>query len=503
MYSLISSWISESSSPNRNSASVLDSSVLPTPEGPAKMNDPPGRFGSLRPARVRLIACDSDLMASFCPITRRCSSSSMRSSRWDSSSVSLKTGMPVAVASTSAISSSFTSATASMSPAFHSFSLVSFFSISCFSVSRSAAAFSKSWESMADSFSRRTSAIFSSNSRRSGGPVLRQLRRRGQRVIGDRHAVVRLVAVAQALEDLDGVRDRRLGHLDRLEPALQRGVLLEVLAVLVQRGRADGLQLAAGQHRLQYRRGVDRALRRAGADQRVDLVDEQDDVAAGADLLQDLLQPLLEVTAVPGTRDQRAKVQRVELLVLDGLRHLALDDLLGQPLDDRGLAHAGLADQHRVVLGAAGEHLHHALDFLLPADHRVELALSGRGGQVAAKLVKNERGGRRGLRRRAGRGGLLALVAVQQLDHLLPDPVQVGAQPDEHLGGHALALADQPEQDVLGADVVVAELQRLAQRQLQDLLGPGSERDVSRRCLLPLADDLLDLLPYRLEADPQ
>ena len=36
----------------------------------------------------------------------------------------------------------------------------------------------------------------------------------------------------------------------------------------------------------------------ARADQRVDLVDEQDDVAPGADLLEDLLQALLEVTAV-------------------------------------------------------------------------------------------------------------------------------------------------------------------------------------------------------------
>jgi hypothetical protein len=36
-------------------------------------------------------------------------------------------------------------------------------------VSRSEAAFSKSCESIALSFSRRTSAIFSSNSRRSGG----------------------------------------------------------------------------------------------------------------------------------------------------------------------------------------------------------------------------------------------------------------------------------------------------------------------------------------------
>src|ERR1700720_753522 len=50
MYSDMSSWISESSSPNRNSASVLDSSVLPTPDGPAKMNEPPGPLRVLQPA---------------------------------------------------------------------------------------------------------------------------------------------------------------------------------------------------------------------------------------------------------------------------------------------------------------------------------------------------------------------------------------------------------------------------------------------------------------------
>jgi hypothetical protein len=36
--------------------------------------------------------------------------------------------------------------------------------------------------------------------------------------------VVRLVPVAQALEDLDGVRDRRLRDLDGLEPALESSV---------------------------------------------------------------------------------------------------------------------------------------------------------------------------------------------------------------------------------------------------------------------------------------
>ena len=196
--------------------------------------------------------------------------------------------MPVQFASTSAICSSSTSLTTSRSPAFHSFSRCAFWPSSCFSLSRSCAARSKSCASIADSLSRRTWAILSSKSRRSGGAVIRRMRIRAPassiRSIAlsgrnrsemyrsasvaaatsaasvMRHPVVRLVPVAQALEDLDGVRQRRLTDLDRLEPALERGVLLEVLAVLVERGRADGLQLAAGQHRLEDARRVDRAL---------------------------------------------------------------------------------------------------------------------------------------------------------------------------------------------------------------------------------------------------
>ncbi len=154
----------------------LDSSVLPTPDGPAKMNEPDGRFGSFRPARVRRIALATALTASSWPMIRLCSSSSMRSRRVVSSSVSLNTGIPVQFARTSAICSSSTSAMTSRSPARHCFSRSARWATSCFSLSRRLAAFSKSCASIADSFSRRASAIRSSNSRRSGGAVIRRIR---------------------------------------------------------------------------------------------------------------------------------------------------------------------------------------------------------------------------------------------------------------------------------------------------------------------------------------
>ena len=299
--------------------------------------------------------------------------------------------------------------------------------------------------------------------------------------------------------------DRRLLHLDGLEPALERRILLEVLAVLVARGGADGLQLTTGEHGLEDAGGVDGAFGGAGADQRVQLVDEQHDVAAGLDLLQHLLEALLEVTAVAGTGDERAEVERVDLLALQRLGDLAPDDVLGQPFDDGGLADTGLTDQHRVVLGAPGQDLHDPLDLLLATDDGIELAVSRELGEVAAELVEHH-GTLAALPFALATGGGLALaagVARQQLDDGLTDAVEVGAQLLQYLGRDALAFADQPEQDVLGADVVVTELQRFAQRQLQDLLRTRGEGDVAGGRSLALADDLLDLLAHGFERDVQ
>ena len=214
-------------------------------------------------------------------------------------------------------------------------------------------------------------------------------RRGDDRAVGDAHAVVQFVFFLDAPQDRDRVLDRRLADIDRLEAAFERGVLLDILAVLVEGRRADAMQFAARQCRLQHVGGVHRAFRLAGADQGVQFVDEQDDaLGARGDFLQYRLQPLLELAAVFAAGEQRAEIERQELLVLQALRHVAVDDALRQALDDRGLADPGLADQHRIVLGAAREHLDRAADLLVAADDRVELALARRLGQVAGVFLQ-------------------------------------------------------------------------------------------------------------------
>ncbi len=222
-----------------------------------------------------------------------------------------------------------------------------------------------------------------------GDVAVGQRRRRNQRRIGDAHAVVQLVFLLQAAQDRDGVLDRRLADEDRLEAPGERRVLLDIFAVFVERGGADAVQFAARQRRLQQVGGVHGAVRLAGADQRVHLVDEQDDAAFGSlDLVEHALQALLELAAIFGAGNQRAHVEGEQLLALQAFRHVAIDDAQRQPLGDRGLADAGLADQHGIVLGAPRQHLDGAADFLVAADDRVELALAGVRRQVAGIFLE-------------------------------------------------------------------------------------------------------------------
>ena len=109
MYSDMSMRTMARSSSKRKSASVRASSVLPTPVGPRNRKEPIGRLGSDSPARDRRIALATAVTASSWPMTRSCSTSSMRTSFAISPSMSRLTGMPVHLATISAMSSSSTS----------------------------------------------------------------------------------------------------------------------------------------------------------------------------------------------------------------------------------------------------------------------------------------------------------------------------------------------------------------------------------------------------------
>jgi hypothetical protein len=193
-----------------------------------------------------------------------------------------------------------------------------------------------------------------------------------------------LVPLPQAPKNADRVLDRRLADHHRLEAPFECGVLLDVLAILIQRGCADGVELAARQHRLQHVRCVHRSFRCPGADDGVQLVDEQDHLSGGVGhFFEDGLQPLFELASVLRPGDERTHIQRDDPLVLEPLGNVLPDEALGQTFDDGRLADAGLADENRVVLRPPREDLDDAPDLLVTPDDRIQLAFARELREVA------------------------------------------------------------------------------------------------------------------------
>src|SRR5205814_4705573 len=175
---------------------------------------------------------------------------------------------------------------------------------------------------------------------------------------------------------------------------------------------------------------------------------------------------LLEFAAIFRAREERAYVQREHALVLQTFGNVTADDALGQTFDDRGLADAGLADEHRVVLRAPREHLDHAADLFIAPDDRIDLALASKLGQIATVFVERLVFA---LRILVG-DALIAANVLERVQHALV----CRAKPLQRLTGVALVLCH-GDYKVLGGDELVAEGLRFLLRLLQNAPEP-------RRC---------------------
>ena len=211
-----------------------------------------------------------------------------------------------------------------------------------------------------------------------------------QRVIANGHLVVGLVLGRDTAQDRDSVLDARLTDEHLLEAAFKSRVLFDVLAVFVKRSGADQPQFTARKHRLEHVARVHRAFCSTGSDDGVNLVDEGDDLPVRVlDLIEHGLEAFLEFAAVFRPGDHGTQVEADEFLVAQRARHIPGDNTLGETFDDGGFADARFTDQHRVVLGAAGQNLDDTADLLITADHRVKLSFLRGGGQVGRILFES------------------------------------------------------------------------------------------------------------------
>ena len=210
-----------------------------------------------------------------------------------------------------------------------------------------------------------------------------------QRAVLDAHTVVHFVALFQATQNCDGVFDRRLADVDLLKATFERRILFDVLAVFVERGCTNHVQLAASQHWLDHVARIHRAFASARTNNGVDLIDKRDDFAGRIDdLFEHRLEPLFELAAVLRARQHGSDIETDEASVLEALGYIAIGNAASETLDNGGLTHAGFANEHRVVLGAAAEHLDDPTNLFVAPDDRIDLAVASALGEVLAVLLE-------------------------------------------------------------------------------------------------------------------
>jgi hypothetical protein len=206
---------------------------------------------------------------------------------------------------------------------------------------------------------------------------------------------------------------------------------------------------------------------------------------------------LRELATVFGTGDHQREVESNDLFVPQQFRHVPAGDLLRQTFGNGGLAHAGLTQENGVILRPAAKHLDDSLDLVAAADDGVQLALFGEFGQVTPESAE---------RRRLDvflvtvfRGHFLfsfrrSKVGIEFFEYFVASAFNIDFQALEDAGRHAFPLAQQPEQDVLGAHIRMIEAFGFLARERQDFLDARRVRNIADHLRLrPAANLLFDL----------
>ena len=137
-----------------------------------------------------------------------------------------------------------------------------------------------------------------------------------------------LVAVLKTVNNRNGVVVVWLADVDRLETPLKCSVLLDMFTVLFCRSCTDDLDFSTRQRWLQDGRSIDGAFCGTGANDGVNLVDEEDVILGFLQLSNNLLHAVLKLTAILGTCYQTCQVKRPDLLSAQDVRNVARSNKL-------------------------------------------------------------------------------------------------------------------------------------------------------------------------------
>ena len=166
-------------------------------------------------------------------------------------------------------------------------------------------------------------------------------------------------------------------------------------------------------------------------------------------------------------------------LVSQQFRHIAARNLLGQTLSNSGLADTGFANQDWIVLCSSAKHLNDPLDFIAPANYRIEFVFLCQIGQITAKRAECRRLDvflrwlASFLVRLRGRE-----IWIKLFEDLVACAFDIEFKTFQNSRSDSLALPQKSKQNVFGPDVRMIERLGFLARERQHFFDARSVRNV-------------------------
>ena len=274
------------------------------------------------------------------------------------------------------------------------------------------------------------------------------------------------------LQDADSLFLCGFFHRNRLESPLQCGILLNILAILRDRGRTDQLDLSASQGRFHDIGRINCPLGASGTDDRMQFIQKQDDISIIRDFFYYLFDPFLEFATILTASYHPRQIKRQQSLVLHRKRYISRHDPGCQSFHHGGLANTGFPDQAGIVLRPSAQDLDHSADFFISSDYRIQLSFPGQRRQIPAVLLQ-----RRLFRLTVSLFSKVFFVQIAVLSdsdqgiHI--NFLYIGSQCVQQAYRYIFPLFDQGQQQMLRSGLLLSETCGLTVCFFQDPCGSG------------------------------
>ena len=185
-----------------------------------------------------------------------------------------------------------------------------------------------------------------------------------------------LVVFFYSFDDINSLGNRGFLDLYGLKTALKSAVLLYILPVFLESGRANHTNLTSGESRLQQVRGTHTAIRGLTSTRDiVNLVYHKNNISRLLYLLEKCKDSRFELTSELRSRNKRGEIQHPDLKACKSLRNFSFDYSDRQFFRNSSLTYAGFTYKAWVVLLSTTKNLYNSIYLAVSSNYSVNSSL--------------------------------------------------------------------------------------------------------------------------------